>query len=297
VNDVQTSLAELTAAEHEIEHTFVQEEMPASPPPLPTVEEALPGLLPGLRTGEVNVLGPFAVPGFNPRHLRIYLPRGYTPDQEGGNFGLWMFDAQNIFGDEGSFSGGWHLHEAVERLARHGRPAPVIVGIDHGGVERIRELCPFDWEETAGQIALFVDWITGSLMPILGAALRLKEGPVGAVAGGSSMGGLAALWAHFHHPHSFGGALAMSPSIWLADRAIFADLQAQPIPPLSRIYLDMGGREDKGRMLPLAAALAEDLKSRGWGADRLLWRPDAKGGHNEASWRRRLPKALRFLYR
>jgi hypothetical protein len=66
---------------------------------------------------------------------------------------------------------------------------------------------------------------------------------------------------------------------------------------MTRIYLDMGAREDKGRQLPIAAAMAEHLTSRGWNADTLLWRPDAKGGHNEASWRRRLPKALRFLYR
>lgn len=296
MNDPQTELAELTAAEHEIEHgdRDAPPEETAGPP---TVQEGLPGLLSSLRTGEVNVLGPFAVPGFAARHLRIYLPRGYSPDQEGGNFALWMFDGQNIFGDEGSFSGGWHLHGAVERMARPGRQLPVIIGIDHGHAERIRELSPFDWEGEPGQSAAFLDWITGTLMPILGAALRLKEGAVGAVAGGSSMGGLAALWSHFHYPHAFGGALAMSPSIWLADRALFADLQKQPDPLLSRIYLDMGGREDKGRMLPLAAALAEDLKNRGWDADRLLWRPDAKGGHNEASWRRRLPKALRFLYR
>jgi len=297
VSESQTELAELTAAEHELEHGVQDVPQEETPPGPPTIEEGLPGLLPGLRTGEVNVLGPFAVPGFVPRHLRIYLPRGYSPAQEGGNFALWMFDGQNVFGDEGSFSGGWHLHEAVERMARPGRQLPVVIGIDHGHAERIRELSPFDWEGEPGQITLFLDWITGTLMPVLRAALGLKEGAVGAVAGGSSMGGLAALWSHFHYPHAFGGALAMSPSLWLADRALFADLQAQPAPPLSRIYLDMGGREDKGRMLPLAAALAEDLKSRGWDADRLLWRPDAKGGHNEASWRRRLPKALRFLYR
>jgi predicted alpha/beta superfamily hydrolase len=111
------------------------------------------------------------------------------------------------------------------------------------------------------------------------------------------MGGLAALWSHFHGAHAFGGALVLSPSLWLAGQAIFADVAAQPDPPLSRIYLDMGGREDKGRQLPIAAAMAAHLSGRGWDADNLLWRPDAKGGHNEASWRRRLPKALRFLYR
>jgi len=260
----------------------------------PTVQEALPGALSGLSPGEVHVLGPFEVPGFTARHLRIYLPHRFTP---GGHPGLWMFDGQNLFGDAESFAGGWHLHEAVERLPRTGRPVPVVIGIDHGGAERIHELSPFAWDVHPGRLAAFLDWITGAVMPLVTAGLGLQEGPRGAIIGGSSMGGLAALWSHFHAPYAFGGALAMSPSVWLADRALFQDLAEQPNPPLSRIYLDMGAREDKGRMLPLAAALAVRLAGRGWDRDRLLWRPDAKGSHSESCWRRRLPKALRFLYR
>jgi predicted alpha/beta superfamily hydrolase len=272
-------------------------ETPAAPPAALRVENEIPGVLSRLRRGEVNVLGPFEVPDFPARHLRVYLPRGYDPDRVGGNFGLWVFDGQNIFDDAPSFSGGWYIHEAAERLARSGRTVPVIIGIDHGGESRISELSPYPWEDTPGQITVFLDWLTGTVMPLLEAELKLHSGPLGAVAGGSSMGGLAALWAHFHYPHAFGGALAMSPSLWLADQAVFADLGEQPAPALSRIYLDMGAREDKGRMLPVAAAMAALLAARGWDEDRLLWRPDAKGSHNEASWRRRLPKALRFLYR
>ena len=267
------------------------------------VQEGIPGVLPRLRSGEVNVLGPFSVPALPelpPRRVRIYLPRDYTPERQGGSFGLWLFDGQNVFDDAPSFCGGWHIHEAAERLARAGRaprPVPVIIGIDHGGEARITELSPFPWEGNPGRLSILLDWITGTLMPLLSAELRLLEGPGGAVVGGSSMGGLAALWSHFHYPHAFGGALAMSPSLWLADRAIFADLAEQPDPAVSRIYLDMGAREDRGRMLPIAAALAAHLAGRGWDGDRLLWRPDARGAHNEACWRRRLPKALRFLYR
>ena len=31
--------------------------------------------------------------------------------------------------------------------------------------------------------------------------------------------------------------------------------------------------------------------------DRLMWRADPRGTHSEAAWRRRLPAALRFMYR
>ena len=248
-----------------------------------------------LAAGQVNVLGPFEVPGFKPRHVRVYLPRDYTPERTWR--ALYLFDGQNLFGDEGSFSGGWHVHEAVEGLARSRRPVPVVVGIDHGGEERITELNPFTLAGTPGRLAAFTAWVTGELMPALRAELELVDPPFGAMIGGSSMGGLAALWAHFHHPESFGGALVISPSFWMDNQKIFEDIAGQPSPEISRIYLDAGAREGKGVLLPVVAAMAAHLHRRGWDDDRLLWRPDARGTHNEASWRRRLPKALRFLYR
>ena len=263
--------------------------------PSETVESGIPGSLARMRAGEINILGPFEVPGLSPRCIRIYLPRDYTPERT--SLALYMFDGQNVFDDAPSFSGGWHLHGAIERLARAGRPTPVAVGIDHGGERRNRELSPFELGDEAGEADLLLAWVTGSLMPALTAELNLLPGPLGAIIGGSSMGGLCALWSHFHYPHAFGGALVMSPSFWVANQAIFADVGKQPTPAPSRIYLDAGAREDRGRLIPVVAAMAALLAGRGYDADSLMWRPDARGSHNESSWRRRLPKALRFLYR
>lgn len=269
------------------------------PPPEPTapvpVEVGVPGSLARMRSGEINLLGPFEVPGLAQRLIRVYLPRDYTPERP--SFALYTFDGQNVFDDAPSFSGGWYLHEAVERLTRAGRPVPVTIGIDHGGEGRNHELSPYELFEKPGQAPVFLDWVTDTLMPALTSELNLIPGPFGAVIGGSSMGGLCALWSHFHYPHAFGGALVMSPSFWVADQAIFADVADQPTPEVTRIYLDAGAREDKGRLIPVVDAMAAHLAGRGYDNDRLMWRPDAKGRHDEASWRRRLPKALRFLYR
>ncbi|HXO21218.1 MAG TPA: alpha/beta hydrolase-fold protein [Thermoanaerobaculia bacterium] len=261
----------------------------------PSAADAIPGLHPTLRAGKVNLLGPFEVPGLQPRLVRLYLPKEYRRQEE-PRLVLYMFDGQNMFDDAPSFSGGWHIDEAVERLARTRRPVPVVVGIDHAGPRRIRELSPFPFEGEPGQIESLLDWLTGELMPALAAELHLATGPLGAIVGGSSMGGLAALYAHFRHPEAFGGALSMSPSLWIGQRAIFQWIAAQPLPPVSRIYLDCGAREGRGSVLPMVAAMAALLSDRGYDADRLVWRPDPRGVHNEASWRRRLPKALRFLY-
>jgi len=263
------------------------------------VADVLAGLGASLRPGELRVIGPVEVPGLTPRRIRIYLPKGSRAGEP--RLALYLFDGQNLFDDGPSFSGGWHVHETLEHVARRRRPnappLPVVVGIDHGHESRIHELSPFPHSGEPGRLDLFLAWITGSLMPALHEELGIVEGPIGAVAGGSSMGGLAALYAHFRHPEAFGGALAMSPAVWLAGHAILDWIAAQPAPPVSRIYLDCGAREGRGTLLPLAARLAADLAERGYDADRLMWRPDARGTHNEASWRRRLPKAIRFMYR
>lgn len=275
-----------------VKRDWPDEGEPAGPVPL---AEGIRGALSRMVAGQVNVLGPFEVPGFKPRHVRVYLPRDYTPERTW--LSLYLFDGQNLFGDEGTFSGGWHVHEAVEGLARARRPLPVVIGIDHGNEDRLAELNPFELEGTPGRLGDFGAWVTGELMPALTEELKLVGPPLGAVIGGSSMGGLAALWMHFHFPKSFGGALVMSPSFWMDGQKIFEDVAEQPAPEISRIYLDAGAREDKGRLLPIVAAMAAHLAGRDWDDDQLLWRPDARGTHNEASWRRRLPKALRFLYR
>jgi hypothetical protein len=49
-------------------------------------------------------------------------------------------------------------------------------------------------------------------------------------------------------------------------------------------------------MIKSVERMAELLRARGYGNDRLLYRPDARGTHSEAHWRRRLPKALRFQF-
>lgn len=269
------------------------EAAPSEPAPL-TVEAGIPGALAGMKAGEVNLLGPLQVPGLDPRLVRVYLPRAYDPARP--SLALYLFDGQNDFGDEPSFAGGWHAHEAVEALARRKRPMPVVIGIDHGGRNRIRELSPFPMDGEPGQLEALLEWITGSLMPSLTAELNLVPGPWGAVIGGSSMGGLAAFWSHFRHPEAFGGALVMSPSFWLADQAIFDDFAGRPTPAASRLYLDGGAREDKLRLVTILGRMARLLAARGYGPDRLLWLTDPRGAHSEASWRRRLPRALRFLY-
>jgi enterochelin esterase-like enzyme len=238
--------------------------------------------------GQIHDLGALDIPEIGPRRVRVYVPPGAQKQRPA----LYLFDGQNVFDDAGSYAGGWHAHRALDRMvAARRRIVPLAIAIDHGGASRLEELSPW------GKADALVGWIASALVPRVERDFQAIRGPVGAAIAGSSMGGLAALYAHHRFPATFGGAISMSPSLWLKGRAIFGDVAARPRPHPSRVYLDCGAREAGGRMLPLVADMARVLSGRGYDDAHLMFHPDPRGGHDERSWRRRLPRALRFMYR
>ncbi|MBI2391909.1 MAG: alpha/beta hydrolase [Deltaproteobacteria bacterium] len=242
-------------------------------------------------------LGYFEAPGFGAgRRVRAYAPHGHV--HSAPRPVLWLFDGQNVFEDEGSFAGGWHAHEVLDRFAvLRKAAAPVLVGIDHGGEQRIDELTPWKDAKKGGRADEFLGWVVETLMPLVRRSVGLREDVASNVVGGSSLGGLAAFYAHLRFPQAFGGALSMSPSFWFAKRRIFEFVESQPVPWTTRVYLDGGAREARGMLLKHGREMADLLAKKGWPGDSVMWRPDSKGTHAERHWRRRLPKALRFLFR
>jgi enterochelin esterase-like enzyme len=246
------------------------------------------------RRGRFEDLGTLTARGLAKRRVRAYVP---VPSGNEPRPVLFMFDGQNVFDDAGSFAGGWRVHEVVEKHA-HGRrtPAPIVVAIDHGGTARIDELAPFrDAKHGGGKLPALIDALATTLIPRVDARFGVATRRY---IGGASLGGLAAIYAHLLHPSLFSGALAMSPSLWFTRPQLAALLHDQAPPESSRIYLDCGGREGSS-MWPAIEAFAHRLQTRGWrdarGAHRLRLHFAPRGKHDEAAWRRRFPRALRFL--
>jgi len=247
-----------------------------------------------MEENQILELGPFDIADLPSRPARLFLPAGFSKQKFRSL--LVMFDGQNIFDDAPSFSGGWHMHELVSALSPRAYFRPAIVGIHHGGESRLDELAPFRTEQGGGKLDAMLTWTGETLLPMLRGQLDLVSGPLGAVIGGSSMGGLASIHAHFSRPDLFGGALIMSPSLWFGKDQVLEYLFARPTPNPSRIYFDWGTREGKGMSEP-ARIMAEHLESREYDDEQLMIRRDLKGKHAEADWRRRMPRALRFMFR
>lgn len=243
--------------------------------------------------------GPFPSGLPDPPRVTLYLP----PDYEHGNreYPLSLFlDGQNLFGDAGSFRGGWHMHHLLDRRACQGARVPVVVGIHTGGPARASLLSP--WSEDPEVEPLgdrFLDWLTGPLMRTVRTEVRILPGPEHTLIGGSSLGGLLSLYAFFRHPEVFGRAIVMSPSLGVSGGKLGPIVPFVAASPRSsgRIYLDAGGRECPcGHVLEHAERMAELLAQKGFlpGRD-LLWFPDAEGDHDEFHWRSRLPRAISFM--
>ena len=244
---------------------------------------------------------PLTIPGLDgERPVSLYLPPDYfTSDQ---TYPLaFFFDGQNLYEDEGTMAGGWHLHRVLDQRARAGKTVPVVVGIYHGP-DRDAEMSPWDpYPGKAGKAERKLAWITEWLLPRLHRKLHLSRETTQTLVGGSSLGGLLALYTVFHYPQYFGRGLVMSPALWVNQFAIYNALMLTQPQARARVYLDHGGKEGcecHGNLgFEQSKLMADLLEVMNFTPGRnLFWNPDPEGYHNEQSWHRRLPVALDFLY-
>ncbi len=229
----------------------------------------------------------------NRRDVLVYRPSSY--DRTDGAYPvIYMQDGQNLFDPATSFAGEWGVDVALDKTPRKGRRA-LIVGIPNTGIDRVREYSPFvDPRHGGGLGDAYLDFVVGTVKPLVDARYRTLTDAYGTGIAGSSLGGLISLHGFFRQPSRFGFAGVLSPALWFADGAIFHAVEAAPYVP-GRIYLDVGAREGATSVHD-ARRMRDLLITKGYRPGRtLLWREDRTGLHNEAAWGRRFRSALPFL--
>lgn len=236
----------------------------------------------------------------NTRDVLIYLPTSYWTSSKRYPV-IYMHDGQNLFDAHTSYAGEWGVDETMEALARDDIEA-IVVGLPNLGSARISEYNPYPsprFRNANGDS--YIHFISDTLKPIVDRDYRTKPEAESTGVFGSSMGGLISLYAWLAYPRVFGLCGAMSPSLWIARSAIFDHVKHAPFNE-GRLYLDIGTRELPRQFNRYAntvtdsvSMLRDQLKERGYNASRLKFVKDRGGEHNEASWARRLPAALRFL--
>jgi predicted alpha/beta superfamily hydrolase len=76
------------------------------------------------------------------RDVDVYLPPSYRSGGSRRYPVVYMQDGQNLSDPATAFAGTWDLESTLERLAARGLEI-IVVGVHHGGEERLNEFSPF----------------------------------------------------------------------------------------------------------------------------------------------------------
>lgn len=231
------------------------------------------------------------------REVTVYLPAGYEERDDRRYPVLYMQDGQNLFDAERAYIPGqhWRLKEAADDVIGERNASPmIIVGIDHAGVARADEYTPVrdPKHPRSGKADEYAKFLLETIKPAIDARYRTSSD---AFVGGSSLGGLVSLHLVLKHPNVFGGAMAMSPSVWWGNRAILKEVDGFEERRRPRLWIDIGGREGT-EALKDARALRDRLTENGWTEHSLRYFEDRRGDHSERAWARRVRLALEFLF-
>jgi isoamylase len=228
----------------------------------------------------------------NRRDVDVYLPASYGRGRRRYPT-VYMHDGQNLSDPALAFAGTWQLDAVLRALAERG-VEPIVVGV-HNTEDRLAEYSPYpDGRHGGGDADSYLAFLAETLKPRVDRTFRTRRGPAHTAIVGSSMGGLVSLYGWFHRPDVFGHAGVMSPSLWFGRARLFHDVESATMPGRGRLYLDVGTAEG-GKTLPDVRAMRQLLLERGIGRDALEYVEDRGGRHQEASWSRRLGRALEFL--
>jgi predicted alpha/beta superfamily hydrolase len=253
-------------------------------------------------------------PADAPRKAHVLLPRDYTRTEHRYPV-IYMNDGGAAFWP-GAFGtwGAQHVLSALDPC----QIEPVIIVALHP-LARDREYTHTPWHDDRDCCGLpaYADYLADCVKPWIDAQYRTDAHRAATL--GSSHGGLAAFYTAARRSDAFSAAIAMSPSIWAGvdynRQATATPLAGAPLmeavhaglreaPPT--LWLDWGlvrtGGEHNETIEARATERTRELAAHlqeAYGytlGDTLYAHEDPTGGHDEASWGRRLPLALRALF-
>ena len=239
------------------------------------------------------------VSGRQQRRVFLYLPRMYYRDRDRRFPVLYMFDGQNIFFDEeASFGKSWGMGEYLDK-----HRVPIIVAAiecnNGDNDERMLEYSPYEYDEPElGPLYGCGDdtfaWIIERFKPFIDKHFRTMGDRDHTFIGGSSMGGLMALYGLLNYNEIFSRAAALSPSLWVAPEQLMELAAEAPLDENTVLYMDYGTLEEgtESNMFDLFSAMGAHLLN--CGIDITL-RIVPNGEHTEACWERQLPFVFHTL--
>ncbi|WP_316765234.1 alpha/beta hydrolase-fold protein [Pedobacter frigiditerrae] len=226
------------------------------------------------------------------RRVWIYFPPSYAQSKKKYPV-IYMHDGQNLFDEFTGGYGEWRIDEIMDKISAAGGKEFIVVGIDHGGSERLKEYNPYDSQYGKGKGKLYVDFLVNNLKPFIDKNYKTLKDVNNTSIAGSSMGGLISMYALATYPKIFGKAGVFSPAFWLA-KPIEEDLK-KALPNLkdSKIYFVAGTSEGKA-MIRDMNTVYQILNPNGENKNiKLIEKAD--GEHKEWFWNREFTDFYKFI--
>ena len=249
----------------------------------------------------------YPIKGAN-RTLHIWLPDDYYDCFDFYPV-MYFFDGHNLFLDaDATYGKSWGMKEFLENWGKR----MIIVGIEcgHDGYERLSEYLPYP-AKTGSHFDKFrplgdetMRWIIEDIKPVIDRDFRTIPFRECTGIGGSSMGGIMALYGAVHYNRWFSKAACVSTAMGFCMRPLMMDMRRQPMSPDTRVYLSWGTREAWGLKNPDR----EDRSSKSYGWNRKVadqiesvgatayLHCQVGGGHCEADWEKLVPTFMNFLW-
>lgn len=253
---------------------------------------------------------------FHKHRVDVWIPADLNPETPV----LVMHDGKNLFMSEHStFGATWGLLEAMQPDARgyrriRGDRLPLIVGVwQLDDSSRLQELGPQAITDRHPEILdmlpeamrpinramlgdAYQQLIAETVLPNLAETYALKLDPSRTAVAGSSMGGLASLYAVAMYPQVYGTALAFSTH-WPFGFERMVDGLAELLPDAgtNRIWTDCGTIELDALYPPLHEKFVARMRAKGFNSDQqFIGAIYPNTGHNENWWAGRVEHPINW---
>lgn len=237
----------------------------------------------------------FYIPQLNrTRRVWIYLPPDYDSTSKKYPV-LYMHDGQNLFDEAYSFAGEWKIDESMNDLFDAGDFGAIVVGIDNGGANRIREYSPwFNSGYGGGDGELYATFLVNTLKPFIDSTYRTRTEREFTAIAGSSLGANISMYTGIEYQDVFSKIGIFSPAFWFSDSA-YLHVVEEGIHDEMRIYFVAGDNESASNISDMMAML-DTLGFVGLDVSEMQFLHHADGAHSEWYWAREFPEAYEWLF-
>ncbi|NNC49411.1 MAG: alpha/beta hydrolase, partial [Flaviramulus sp.] len=245
----------------------------------------------------------FLMPELNQtRRIWLYLPPNYETAKH--NFPvIYMHDGQNVFDTSTSYAGEWSVDETLNKLFEEKGLNFIVVGIDNGNDNRLKEYSPWENDKYGGgEGDAYLEFIVKTLKPYIDSNYKTLTDKKNTAIIGSSMGGLISYYAGIKYTEVFGKIGVFSPSFWFSPE-IYEYSKTHGNINNTKMYFLAGSKEGGNTAIQEINQTIKDmyrvieiLKNQNFPGQNINSLVVFDGKHNEYLWRSNFEEAILWLF-